>query len=535
MIAVWCPDWPVTTARIDAGLPLDAPIAVVTANRVVACSQAAREQGVRRGLRRREAQAACPDLVVLPRDEAAEARVFEPVVAALEAIAPGVEITRPGLAAIDVRGPTRYFGGETGVLHALSRGVHGLPAATRSGRTLASEVGADLLIGIADGAFAAEQAARRGLIVDPGRSADFLENLPIETLDPSGASPLIDLLRRLGIRTLGAFAALPPRDVLARFGPDGVWAHRQAGGRDERPVSGRRPPVEFTVTLDLEPPVDRVDTVAFSARGVAEQFVGDLAGHGLACTCLELQALTENGEETVRRWRHAGVLSTVDVLDRIRWQLEGWLAGNRRPTGGITRVRLVPIEAVPTGAHQQALWGGSGADDERAARALARVQTLLGHGSVLTPVLDGGRDPGQRTRLVPWGDEPTPLRSPEQPWPGQLPAPAPSVLLDPPRPAQLLDAARRPVLVTERGAMPAPPALFGMDDAEVGAVASWAGPWPVDERWWSPESARRAVRCQIVDVRGRAYLVTGTMPAAASDGPDAPDAPPRWQVDAIYD
>ena len=66
---------------------------------------------------------------MLPRDEAAEARVFEPVVAALEAIAPGVEITRPGLAAIGVRGPTRYFGGETGVLHALSRGVAGIPVA----------------------------------------------------------------------------------------------------------------------------------------------------------------------------------------------------------------------------------------------------------------------------------------------------------------------------------------------------------------------------------------------------------------------
>jgi protein ImuB len=516
MIAVWCPDWPVTTARLEAGLAMDAPIAVVTANRVVACSQSAREHGVRRGQRRREAQGHCPHLAVLPRDEAAEARVFEPVVAALEAIAPGVEITRPGLAAIDVRGPTRYFGGETGVLHALSRGVAGIPALG----------GADLLIGIADGAFAAEQAARRGLVVDPGDSPAFLNPLPIETLDPSGTSPLIDLLRRLGIRTLGVFAALPPRDVLARFGPDGAWAHRQSGGRDERPVSGRRPPVEFAVTLDLEPPVDRVDTVAFSARGVAEQFVTDLGAHGLACTCLELQALSENGEETVRRWRHAGVLSTVDVLDRVRWQLEGWLSGNSRPTGGVTRVRLVPVEVVPTGTHQQALWGGSGAEDEKAARALARVQTLLGHGSVLTPVLDGGRDPGQRTRLVPWGDEPTPLRSPEQPWPGQLPAPAPSVLLDPPRPAQLLDAARRPVQVTDRGAMPAPPALFGMDGGAVAAVTSWAGPWPVDERWWSAESARRVVRCQIVDVRGRAFLVTGTMPA---------DQPPRWQVDAIYD
>jgi len=25
----------------------------------------------------------------------------------------------------------------------------------------------------------------------------------------------------------------------------------------------------------------------------------------------------------VRRWRHAGVLGTSDVLDRVRWQLEG--------------------------------------------------------------------------------------------------------------------------------------------------------------------------------------------------------------------
>ena len=278
MIAVWCPDWPVTAARLDAGLPADAPIAVMTGNHVVACSYDARRHGVRRGLKRREAQARCPDLAVLPRNEAAEARTFEPVVAGLESIAPGVEITRPGLAAIGVRGPTRYFGGETGVLHALSRAV--------------TAHAADLLIGIADGAFAAEQAARRGVIVDPGGSPEFLADLPIETLDPSGTSPLVDLLRRLGLLTLGAFANLAAKDVLARFGPDGAWAHRQASGRDDRPVAARRPPVEFAVTLDLEPPVDRVDTVAFSARATAEQFVTDLGAHGLACTCLELQALS---------------------------------------------------------------------------------------------------------------------------------------------------------------------------------------------------------------------------------------------------
>ena len=516
MIAVWCPDWPVTAARTEADVPADQPVAVLTGNHIVACSHAARSSGVRRGLTRREAQARCPELVVLGRDEAVEARTFEPVVAALESIAPGVEITRPGLAALNVRGPTRYFGGETGVLHALSRAVMGLPVLG----------GADVLIGIADGAFAAEHAARRGLIVDPGGSPEFLAPLPIETLDLSGTSPLVDLLRRLGLRTLGAFAALEARDVLARFGPSGAWAHRQASGRDDRPVSARRPPVEFTVTLDLEPPVDRVDTVAFSTRGIAEQFVEDLGAHGLACTCLELQAVSENGEETVRRWRHAGVLGPSDVLDRVRWQLEGWLARSDRPTGGVARLRLVPIETVPTGAHQQALWGGwggSGAQDERAHRALARVQTLLGHGSVLAPVLEGGRDPAARTRLVPWGDEAVAIRSPQQPWPGALPAPAPSVLLDPPRRAQVLDAQLRPVVVTDRGAMPAPPALFAIGDERPVAITSWAGPWPVDERWWNPEAARHVVRCQVVDVRGRAYLVSGAMPAG------------EWQVDAVYD
>src|SRR5438309_1090341 len=90
MIAVWCPDWPVTAAAAAAGNVTTAaaagnstaaaapvrtdqtPIAVVTANRVVACSELARTAGVRRGQRRREAQARCPELAVLARNEAAE-------------------------------------------------------------------------------------------------------------------------------------------------------------------------------------------------------------------------------------------------------------------------------------------------------------------------------------------------------------------------------------------------------------------------------------------------------------------------------
>jgi protein ImuB len=107
------------------------------------------------------------------------------------------------------------------------------------------------------------------------------------------------------------------------------------------------------------------------------------------------------------------------------------------------------------------------------------------------------------------------------------------VLLDPPRPARVIDDAGRPVLVTERGAVPHPPARFALGNERPVAVESWAGPWPVDERWWSAESARHVVRCQLVDVRGRAYLVSGTMPPAAD--PSGAGGQPSWQVEAIYD
>lgn len=521
MAAIWCPDWPVTVARAGTSLTAEDPVAVITGNRVVACSHSARQLGIRRGLRRREAQGRCPELVLLPRNSPAEARAFEPILTAIESIAPGVELHRPGLAAIGIRGPVKYFGGETAVLHALSRAI----IDQHTG------LGSEVLIGVADGAFAAEQAARRGCIVEPGHSAEFLADLPIKALEQP---ELVDLLRRLGIRTLDAFAALPAADVQARFGPAGAWAHRQAGGKDRRPVAGRTPPPEFEVSISLEPPLDRVDTIAFTARGAVEGFIAKLADSGLACTCFELIAQTDRGEETARRWRHAGVLTAVEVIDRIRWQLEGWLsrrAGEpNAPSGPVQLLRLSPVETVPTSAHQRALWGGDGIADERAHRALARVQTLLGAGSVQVPVVAGGRGPAQRTRLVPWGDErDEAAATADQPWPGRLPAPAPSVLIDPPHQVQLLDAAGHAVLVTERGQLPTSPATFNLMESPYGTsgkptpITAWAGPWPVDERWWDPAAASQLARMQLVDATGRGYLVCFDLPTR------------RWLLEGVYD
>ncbi|BBX13773.1 hypothetical protein MNVM_28540 [Mycobacterium novum] len=480
VLALWCMDWPAVAAAVAAGLPATAPIAVTLANRVIACSAGARAAGVRRGLRRREAAARCPPLHVVAADTDRDARLFEPVLAAVDELVPAAEVLRPGLLVVSVRGAIRAFGSEE---QAAERLVDAVAAAD-----------VECQVGIADGLSAAVLAARAGAVVPPGGDARFLSALSIRQLaaEPSLSGPgrdsLVDLLWRLGIRTIGQFAALPRRDVTSRFGSDGLTAHRFARGEPERGPSGREPAPDLDAVLHCDPPIDRVDAAAFAGRSLAGVLHRTLMAAGVGCTRLAIHAVTATGDELTRVWRCAEPLTEDATADRVRWQLDGWLnsrATSDRPTGPVTLLRLQPVEvASATEALQLPLWGGLGEEDRlRARRALVRVQGLLGPEAVRVPVLSGGRGPAERITLTPLGDEPVPLADPRQPWPGRLPEPSPAVLLD--DPVELLDAERNPIRVTGRGLFSADPVWLvarGRDER----LRWWAGPWPVDERWWDP-------------------------------------------------
>jgi protein ImuB len=521
---VWCPDWPV----VAAGVRPDEPGAVLHANRVVAASPAARAQGVLRGQRRREAQSRCPELAVHDLDPTRDAREFEPVVAAIERFTPLIEITRPGVCAVATRGPSRYHGGDAALMALLEAAV---------GEVVGDR--GEVRVGTADGPFAAGIAARRRRPVDrlvpPGGSPAFLAPLPVALLD---RPDLVDVLERLGLHTLGRFAGLPAADVLARFGPDGGAAHRLAAGFDERPPDARPVPPSFEVSTELDPPVERVDQAAFVAKALAAELHDRLEGMGLACSLLAIRAGTEHGEVLERRWRHEGALSVGAIADRVRWQLDGWLSGSAaaRPTGGLDRLVLVPEEVRAASGRQLGFWGGQSAEGERAARALARVEALLGPEAVRVPEWRGGRDPAGQVALVPAAavdlDGPRPATDPswvEAPWPGQLPSPSPAtVFADAPRSAQVVDADGRPVGVSGRGSVSAPPARVGIRrpgredrEPEWHEVVAWAGPWPVEERWWDAETHRRRARFQVVTADGAARLLV--LEAG------------RWVVEALYD
>ncbi|WP_232466309.1 DNA polymerase Y family protein [Diaminobutyricimonas sp. LJ205] len=495
-LVLWCPDWPVIAAAQSLDLDRDLPIALVDRGLVFACSAAARVEGVKRGLRIREAQARCPELIVEQYDPALDARVFEPALAELERLTPGVQLLRPGTCAIRSRGPSRYYGGELAA------------ALTLLGRL--GELGFDARAGIADGPFTAEQAARaaqpatRVLIVPEGGAAEFLAPLPIGILD---RPDLVALLKRLGIRTLGEFAALEAIDVEGRFGVDGARLHAIASGLDARSVSPRTPPAELDGVVWFEPPVDRIDQAAFAFKQAAERFIDQLTAAKLVCTALRIEVDAENGEISERSWLHPRSFTPAEVVDRLRWQLQGngTADGASGLSAPITRVRVVPESVDAIGNHERGLFGDG--PDERVHHALSRVQSMLGHEGVLTVAIGGGRTLAERAMLVPWGDWPAFLRSPDQPWPGSLPQPAPATVFPAPHPVTVFADSGEQVSVDERAGLSAAPARLVAASGASKQVTAWAGPWPIDERWWDAEHSRAAHRFQVVDDDGLAWLL----------------------------
>jgi protein ImuB len=255
-----------------------------------------------------------------------------------------------------------------------------------------------------------------------------------------------------------------------------------------------------------------VDQATFAAKALADRLLDRLAGRGLACTQVLVEAETEHGEHLARGWRHEGALTPATLAERVRWQLEGWITSSNGLSGGLTQLRLVPDQVIPATGRQLGFWGGDAAASDRAARVFARVQGLLGPDHVVTAVPQGGRTPDERVRWVPWGEprEPAPGRpvdrvsgpvTSEQPaWPGSVPGPAPARVLSPPVPAELLDGDGRPVTVTTRGDASGAPAVLHCTalPQQGGAITAWAGPWAQDVRWWDRRVRARRVHWQVV-------------------------------------
>lgn len=522
-LCVWIPDWPVAAA-ISAGMAsAEAPIAIHNGRRITAASAPARRAGVRRAMRRREATALCPQLVLIADDESRQARTFEAVLTAIEQVVAFAVVLRPGLVLAPARGPVGHCGGRWQAVEAISRAVVEI-------------AGAEAGVGIAHGTLAAILAARSDQVIAKADTAAFLAATPLRalTLVASGAAMweeieiLVERCERFGITTLGEFFALPRNAIATRFGSPGLLAHDLAGGKHVLLDQQVRAHQQVSVARECDPPLGDAQHAAFIARGLGEALLERLGGKH--ATHLHVSCRTTAGSTFERCWMLTGAhgakaLSLGAITDRVRWQLDAWVSASSERLDG--QVSAVELRASGVGTHGPPgipLWG-QGDEAARAERAAERLQALFGPDAVLRAEPRGGRHPGAQVALqpliAPRSAEPT-----GQPWAGRLAGPAPSRLYQRPCAVQLFDKRGNEIAVPPLNeAWIAPPVSYRLHTPPpplraCGQVAGWAGPWPLVERWWSAQASARLC-LQLVPTTG-APLLIGT-----ADG--------RWVVEGCYD
>ena len=362
---VQCVDWPVVVTRFADASLCDVPVVVrerIGAQRDVvrAASAEARAEGVRTGMRRREAEACCGDAVVLDADPSAEATC--------------VRVHRPGRRGVDPpprarkTRPARLPHPRAVALLRWRRRARGRGARGRRGVGPMVQV----RIGVADGRFAARLAARAAnpvMVVEPGASAAFLAPYPVER-SALPNSP------RCWIGSAFPRSVPSPLPDARRCSPASVPAvhacmHWRAGDDPSPAHSTRRRPTSASRWSSSHPPA-RVDTAAFVAKALADQLVAGSRGRGLACTRVLIEAETEHGERLERSWWHEAWFTArgarrTDALaargmarrntipsrgDAARHQdmigpAEGGLALSGGTTGALARSALAPEVVVP--------------------------------------------------------------------------------------------------------------------------------------------------------------------------------------------
>lgn len=513
-LVLWVPAWPLVAAQCDDELPEAVPgvaLALMRHGAVVECSPEASAAGVRVGMKRRDAQMRCQGLIVLPDSPERNRRMCDQVLLALRDTVPHHTLVEPGLLAFAARGLSRFYGGEdaaaVALMSALSSSPHGFHSR----------------VGISDDLFSAVMAAQQTdstqpiRIVEPGASSTFLSGLPLDVLDDAHA---VSLLTRLGVTTLGECVALGESALRERFGTAGEQMYRLASGRDGRWLSPENSPVDTSELIALLEPLEAIDQLAFTIRHATENYHRRLFAAGVVCTRVRITIAFDAAPPDTRTWLHPRFFSASELVDRVRWQLEA-LARDSEGLGehppGVVSVRFEALHPESVGAHEPGLWGQG--PDSRVHHVLSRVQGMVGAHGVLSARSATSRFPAGTQVVTTWGEKPSEGSS-GGPLPGALPEPFPGTVFALPPDVALQDDHGNSVLIENAGLSGAPVTLV-FRDRRLNLV-SWAGPWPVTERWWDPANARYAHRLQVLDERGIGWLLTATQDC-------------QWRIEARYD
>jgi protein ImuB len=460
--------------------------------RVIAATKPARKAGIRAGMTLPQARAILPKLVARGRDFESERAAVEALLEVADSFSPRVEDAGEGVVFVDLDGlpglvtpderPSTRGEKELGqrLVSAVEKGAK-LPARVGiAGSKLASRVAA---------VSASPDSTR---VVAPGEEAAFLAPLPLDRLAPE-----IEIAMRLaqwGIRSVGELARLPEGEVASRLGEIGRDLLATARGFDPEPLEPRMPALALSEGMDLEWPLVALEPFLFVGHAALERLVGRLESQALACTRLEATLkLDPDGVDARAIDLPAPTRDVKTLLTLLRLELEA------RPPGA-------PVAGFTFSAHpdkprraQLTLFGPPALSPDRLATTIARLASLLGADRVGSPRTVDGHRP-ERYALAPYAPPPAP-RVTLAPKKGRgllairvLRPPIALEVLVPPLPPGEGRGEGAPGATTRDISHLRPTSLKSAPGSSIdihGSVRVAAGPWSVEEAWWSDAPAER--------------------------------------------
>lgn len=369
------------------------------AERVLVVSRAARDAGVRPGMRRASVLSLAPDIRLQERDPALEILALQGVALALMQYSPLVTVTAESVVLVEVAASLRLFGGIralrrrvratlntcgfTARLSIASTGAgtaalaragagHALHTALRNG--LGSHLGSRLGSDLQSASCVSSRTSPRDTpdrldTSDPLRPRSLhtcLYRLPL-TLLPV-LLPFADWFAELGCHTLGDVRKLPRAGLKRRCGESVLDGFDQALGESAELFEWITLPASFNIRQELPDRTEDAATLLASSSGLIAQLTGWLVARQMAVTRIVLWLEHERGRQAIAPSHITIALSEAVWQDSHLVRLLRERLAQTTLTAAVLAIRLEAAAIEPAAPLSESLFldpGGNPADHQR--------------------------------------------------------------------------------------------------------------------------------------------------------------------------
>jgi len=249
--------------------------------RLTALDEFAEKLGLRKEQGVAEARAMYPALDVVEEDPAADRRLLEAIADWCDRYTPMVALDGKDGLFLDITGCAHLFGGESALLRdVLSRLFH---------------MGLDVrgAISSSPGLSWAVSRFGQGGVVEDEETERMLMPLSVAALRLEGQT--VDALKKLGLKYVGDVMHAPRAPLTRRFGPTLLLRLDQALGREEEPISPRRPVASLSSERRLVEPIGTEEQILAVTNQIAVSLKPSLEARGAGGRVFELVLFRVDG------------------------------------------------------------------------------------------------------------------------------------------------------------------------------------------------------------------------------------------------